>query len=738
MWRDSTTSPQTADGAERRSRPAAPPDLARFREPFTGGVEALQEGDGRTAVARLSSFTFEPRAVEEYRLYFLSNAHQLNGDAAAARTTLARLWSKTPRLIYRDDVGFNLASLYARNGAWSAAAEVFGTLAARAETDAVAAAARAEYIEAKLAAGDVGGVLFAARNITIQNPTAPQAKAAASLVRQLSGVAAGSPVPMTIEERLERIDKLIEQGHAQSALADLELLSSTPLPPLVTARVQLARGTALQKAGRYAESDKTLTPLFSGPYQFAIPAIRRSATNNRILAAAIDPIVTKTIKERQRAGSVKVRVKGKKKLVTKPRYKTVFRTVKLVHLEKKQKKEEHERLYSERLKDLLQLPVANDIRSETLEMLIGIAEAKNQEPYLRTLVPQLIKLDPRKDPALQRFWNKAWAAYVAGDTKTAADLFTFIATTYTNPNTRRQSRYWLARTLERQGQKEAARTTFSDLAAAPYEDLYAKFSRSRLETPPAPRPVRPVVRDWQELAEAEMPPELRLAYELHILGLIRDARTELQRNAKPSNRRFADAILGQMAHAQGSWHVSARYLRSAFPELATPEQDNVPPYILKLYYPVRYHDEIFKRSKERSLDPYMVMALILQESAYNPRIKSPVGATGLMQLMPATGQELGRKVYGRFSVAQLTDPEVNINLGTLYIKQVIRMFNGNEELAIAGYNGGPYRIKKWRDANRRKPLDEFIESIPLSETRNYVKRVTMLRATYKKMYDKSS
>ena len=175
-------------------------------------------------------------------------------------------------------------------------------------------------------------------------------------------------------------------------------------------------------------------------------------------------------------------------------------------------------------------------------------------------------------------------------------------------------------------------------------------------------------------------------------------------------------------------------MRRAWPELATPEQNAVPWRFLEMYYPLRYENLIREASDKKRLDPYLVMALIRQESAFNPNAKSWVGATGLMQIMPATGQELGDRVYGKFSTSRLADPEVNVELGTRYLRQVIDLFDGNVELALAGYNGGPYRIRRWRQQNPSQPLDEFIEGMPLSETRGYVKRITLLRTSYQELY----
>lgn len=227
-----------------------------------------------------------------------------------------------------------------------------------------------------------------------------------------------------------------------------------------------------------------------------------------------------------------------------------------------------------------------------------------------------------------------------------------------------------------------------------------------------------------------MPKELRLAYELNGLGAARDARGEIQKNANTSNRKYADAILADLHYAEGSLDLGNRYVRRAWPELATVEQDSVPAHFIKLYFPVKYEAKIRAEASKRGLDPYLVMGLIRQESAFNPNARSVVGASGLMQIMPATGRELGQKLLTVFSDKRLTDPEVNITLGTYYLKQLINLLNGEVELAVAGYNGGPYRIKRWREANRRQPLDEFLEGMPLSETRNYVKRVTLLHASY--------
>ena len=144
--------------AELPTKTEAPPDLAKLRDRFVAGLEALQRDDGPTAVRHFSSFDFGSRAVEQYRLYFLANGHQLAGNRVAARVALARLWSHQPTFVYTSDAGFNLASLYAGVADWSNAAATVSAVAARSDIPAVSAAARWQAIEWRLYQGDLSGL----------------------------------------------------------------------------------------------------------------------------------------------------------------------------------------------------------------------------------------------------------------------------------------------------------------------------------------------------------------------------------------------------------------------------------------------------------------------------------------------------------------------------------------------------------------------------------------------------
>jgi soluble lytic murein transglycosylase-like protein/TolA-binding protein len=718
------------------SKPLAPPDLEKLREPFAAGRAAVDKKDGAEAVKQLSSFDFGSRAVEEYRLYYLANGHQLTGNAAATRATLARLFHRDPQLVFADDAGMRLGDAYAAAGDIDRAADVYARLASRTQSPVVAARARWLALQSRLAQGDAAGALVNARNIVIKSPKAEQAPEAIAVMRAFSGLADGAPLPLTPAERLERGIALLRDGDAQAAYDELTTLEPSA-PASIKLPLQLNRGLALNQLRRFEDSNKVLEPLTSGPYKYAVPALYTGSKNYRVLASSINPMVPKTIVEKKQVGTTKVRVgKGKKrKTVTKPKFANVKKTIQLVDLAKKAKRDEYERLASERLKDMLLLPLADPVRLEVLNTLVGIAEAKNQDAYERQLVAEVVKLDRLADPGLQHFWDKAWAAYARGDLNGAKELLRFIADTYHSPNVRRQAEYWYARTIERAGDKAGAQAAYQRLAGAPYLDLYALHSVNRgakrqegkVNPLTLPRP------DWRDVAERNMPRELRLAYELTALTDMRDARLEIQKNMNAKNQPYADALMAEIYNAAGDRQQTYRSLKRAFPELATVEQDSAPAYFIRMYYPEKYEDAIRKYSARQGIDPYLVMGLILQESYFNPRARSAVGATGLMQLMPATGRELGGRLYRSFNVSRLENPETNIELGTMHLKMLVDLFGGKTQLAIASYNAGQGNVMKWRRAAPSKPMDEFLESIPFPETRNYVKRVTMLRASYERL-----
>jgi soluble lytic murein transglycosylase len=152
---------------------------------------------------------------------------------------------------------------------------------------------------------------------------------------------------------------------------------------------------------------------------------------------------------------------------------------------------------------------------------------------------------------------------------------------------------------------------------------------------------------------------------------------------------------------------------------------------LALRFPVTYSSQVISNASMQQLEPALVFGLMRQESMLDKNAESPVGARGLMQIMPDTGRQIARKLNEPWqSASSLFDPDTNIKYGTFYYKQLLDRFNGNFALAAAAYNAGPQRVDKWLPSGKFMPADVWIETIPFKETRKYVTSVLSYTLIY--------
>jgi soluble lytic murein transglycosylase len=174
-------------------------------------------------------------------------------------------------------------------------------------------------------------------------------------------------------------------------------------------------------------------------------------------------------------------------------------------------------------------------------------------------------------------------------------------------------------------------------------------------------------------------------------------------------------------------------MRRAYPQFMAAGGEQLPPEILRVIFPLDFWPLIKKYSDAHQLDPYLMAALISQESTFTPDVRSSANAVGLMQLMPATGRRYAPKVGIRYSAAVLTQPEANIRMGMRYFKELVDRFGG-AHFALASYNAGENRIERWITERPGFTQDEFIDDIPFPETQNYVKRILGTADDYRRLY----
>ena len=226
--------------------------------------------------------------------------------------------------------------------------------------------------------------------------------------------------------------------------------------------------------------------------------------------------------------------------------------------------------------------------------------------------------------------------------------------------------------------------------------------------------------------------------ELLALGLADEAAEEASFLVEkvPLNKR--DKVLMAKYHAyimKGKYgkpiHFADKKLTEAMYDGAL---NDIDPKLWRFAYPRGYWTYVEKYAKEFDLDPYLVYAVIREESRFKSRALSHSWAHGLMQIIPSTGRIICRKLGLSYSRWKMYNPRVNIRMGSYYLASLIKRFDGNVSLAVAGYNGGPVRIKKWTKKYPDFDLDEFVEDIPITETRNYVKKVMKSFYGYQRTY----
>lgn len=157
------------------------------------------------------------------------------------------------------------------------------------------------------------------------------------------------------------------------------------------------------------------------------------------------------------------------------------------------------------------------------------------------------------------------------------------------------------------------------------------------------------------------------------------------------------------------------------------------PSCLKNFFRLEYREWIASYSEENRLDPYLVSAVIFCESRFDPNAVSRAGARGLMQVMPATGQEIADLLQEPFDPDQLFDPETSIRYGTYYLMLQMERFDGNPAVVLAAYNAGPHRADQWI---REYGFDsrDHIAYIPFKETDKYVDKVLAVQEVYRVLY----
>ncbi|MBL8958206.1 MAG: transglycosylase SLT domain-containing protein [Myxococcaceae bacterium] len=289
---------------------------------------------------------------------------------------------------------------------------------------------------------------------------------------------------------------------------------------------------------------------------------------------------------------------------------------------------------------------------------------------------------------------------------------------------RARAHYWRARVAQESGDPETAVTLMSEVAALHPATWYARLARQRMpELNPdaatrfAFAAVLPALDDEASAAVPELSPGIE-ALRLGLDGAADELVMLAKRNPSAVGNRLAvDVLL-----AAGESYKAHRFARTVLREHLGGEKHSAS--VWRAAFPSPFVASIGKFADDEKVPRGLLQALVREESAFNPAARSHVGALGLTQLMPVTARALARERGKPLdNLGELLDSERNLELGAAYLGQMLRRFEGEGALAAAAYNGGPTRVARWLKLHPAEHLEEWVEEIPIDETRNYVKDV---------------
>ncbi len=328
-------------------------------------------------------------------------------------------------------------------------------------------------------------------------------------------------------------------------------------------------------------------------------------------------------------------------------------------------------------------------------------------------------------------WRLGWSDYRHGRHQQASDRFEALADATEDPIDRLRPLYWQGRALEAAGQGDEAEALFSSLAEEYPLAYYGWRARERTGRVEVARPKHSIDPGRAALPAGALE-RIRILMEAGLVEPGAEETAHLTRRARGLSDRVE---LARLLTSAGDYNRAQRLVVDAYtaPLARGPIQG-----LEELWWyawPSAYSGLVdAATASDESVDPELIYSIMREESGYRPKIISPVGARGLLQIMRETGAQLADRI-GRaaFDPDDLFDPRTNIEFGSFYLFELSQIFPTKLSASIASYNAGPHVVADWVDETGR-PDDEWVESIPYSQTRSYVKRVMRSVQAYRLLY----
>ena len=674
------------------------------------------KGRARLLLARAQDGLGDPSAVKyyeetlkdlpqlgDYILFYLGRSYLKNGQALKAAQVLEGLHKHYPSSLLRSQALYLAAGAYAQAEEDALAITGFETFLRLYPEDPQAASALYLIGQLRLKQNEISRAVEDFRRVVWEYPQDPVATSARTELEGLASRGMVIPVP-TPNERLYQAKALYRAAKYQEAVrAFKETLAASP-DKSARDEARLYLGISLVQLRRWSEAIPVFEALLKGR-----PA---GDTAGEALSWM---------------GRAALRLGDLDKLLW---VRKTFRTA-----------------YPDRVE-----------RAKALWFLILHYEDKKDDLKAIKFCRELIESFPQDSLAQEAHWHIAWIHYKNGRLQAAQKVMDELLSRYANSAFKPQTLYWKAKLLERNGNIGGAQEVYGRLCDDHARTYYCHRTRKRLEdllpqenSRPNLEAFRPPKIQWQvsgapasSVSEdvvgsselQEEPEELtgdeqyRRARELMLIGLSDDATREMSALVgRYTGDRRTLLFLADRLYALGAFDQALRIIRLYFQEVLEKGDPKIPDHFWEEAYPLGMMDQIIRLIGPDRLDPYLVASIIREESGYDPSAVSRAGAVGLMQVMPETGRRVAIQLGLKdFQPDQLLDHELNIKLGARYLTHLFEQFKDNLIFTIAAYNAGPEAVTEWIGRADYQNLDEFVEQIPFSETRLYVKKV--LRSYY--------
>ncbi|HWX93870.1 MAG TPA: transglycosylase SLT domain-containing protein [Terriglobales bacterium] len=642
------------------------------------GYAHVLDHDYAKAVDPLNRAKSHAGDLGDYVAYYLGSSYLQTGRSAEAVATLASFGQTNPdSLVIKDAHVVCAGALIAEGRAMEAAALL--------EKDREPARADVELGlgRAYAATGQTAKALAALRNVYFNMPTSPEADTALTELHKLGGVA-----PAGLSDRWTRADLLAKGKRYSDAASEYQDLLDE-VSPAERSSVQLALAGALQKSGRNKDAKQILN---SVPESIPEIAAQRLFLLGEVARATDD-----------NDGFLRLEAQ------------------------------------------LRQMDPASPWLEQSLLAAGNMYLLKRDYDRAIDAYRELQQRFSNGSRASYAHWKVAWLTLRQGRNADAAQQFEQQIALYPSSAEVPAALYWRARLAEEDNEPAKARAYYLKISDRFRNFYYAELARQRLK-------VLPTTIDPVEIALLDHVPPLYTgskvvssdppADDLHVQkaqllengGLVDFAVREVQATANMQDGTWALAETARLYQDSGRYDRAIQVMKRGVPNYFAVDVPELPRSYWEALFPKAYWGDLKRFSTQNGLDPYLVASLIRQESEFNPNAISHANAVGLMQLLPVTGKKVAKDVKLRhFNASQLYTPTVNLELGTRYFKTMVDKF-GSFEYALAAYNAGSDRVEDWLSQGKYRDPQEFVESIPFTETREYVQAILRNANVYKQLY----